>query len=54
MIDLDVTGNFILEEIAKKKGFLRVKKKDPYDLVIVDGNLLPNRDRKIKEKTILF
>ena len=54
MIDLGVTGNFILEEIAKRKGFPRAKKKDPYDLVVVDENLLPNRDRKVKEETILL
>ena len=53
MIDSDVTGNFILEEIAKKKEFFRVKKKDLYDLVIVDKSLLLSRDRKIKEETIL-
>ena len=54
MIDLGVTGNFILEEIAKRKGFPRVKKKDPYNLVVVDGSLLPSKDGKIKEKTILL
>ena len=54
MIDLGVTGNFILEEIAKRKGFLRTKKKDPYDLVVIDGNLLLSRDRKVKEEIILL
>ena len=54
MIDLGVTGNFILEEIAKRKGFPRARKKDPYDLVVVDRSLLLNKDRKIKEETILL
>ena len=54
MIDLGVTGNFILKEIAKKKGFPRAKKKDLYNLGIVDRSLLPSKDRKIKEETILL
>ena len=44
MINSGATGNFISKELAKRKGFPRVKKKDPYDLVIVDRSLLLSRD----------
>ena len=44
MIDLGVTGNFVSKELVKRKGFPRVKKKDPYDLVIVDRSLLLSGD----------
>ena len=54
MIDLGVTGYFILKEITKRKKFLRAKKKDLYDLVVVDRSLLPSRDRKIKKETIIL
>ena len=52
MIDLGVTENFISKDITKKKGFPRAKKKDPYDLVIVDRSLLLSGDRRVKEETI--
>ena len=51
MIDSGATGNFVSEELAKRKGFPRVKKKDPYDLVVVDGSLLPSGDGQVKEET---
>ena len=54
MIDLGVTGNFILEDIAKRKGFPRVKKKEPYDLVIIDRSLLLNGDKRAKEEIIFI
>ena len=54
IINLGVTKNFILEKLAKRKGFLRVKKKDFYNLAIVDRSLLLSRDRKVIEETMLF
>ena len=52
MIDLYVTGNFILKDIAKRKEFLRAIKKDPYDLVIINRSLLLSGDGRIKEETV--
>ena len=54
MIDLGVTGIFLLEKIAKRKGFPRAKKKDPYDIVIVDRSLLLSGDKRVKKKIILL
>ena len=52
IIDSGVTGNFVLEDLAKRKGFPRTKKKNPYDLVIVDRSPLPSGDRKVNKETI--
>ena len=54
IIDLGATGNFVLEDLAKRKGFPRTKKKDPYDLFIVDRSILPNGGRRVEEETILL
>ena len=42
----------MLEDLAKRKGFPRTKKKDPYDLFIVDRSILLNRGRRVEEETI--
>ena len=52
MIDLGATGNFVLEDLAKRKGFPRTRKKDPYDLFVVDGSILLNGGRRVEEETI--
>ena len=51
---LGVTRSFILKDLIKRKGFPLVKKKDPYNLVIIDRSLLLSRDRKVIEETILL
>ena len=52
MIDLGATGNFVSEDLAKRKEFPRTKKKDPYDLFVVDGSILPDGGRRVEEETI--
>ena len=52
MIDSGATGNFVLEDLARRKGFPRTKKKDPYDLFIVDGSTLQNGGRRVEKETI--
>ena len=47
MIDLGVGGDFILEDIAKRKRFPRTIKKDLYGLVIVDRSLLLNGNGRV-------
>ena len=42
-----------LEDITKIKKFPRVKKKDLYDLITIDRNLLLSGDGRVKEETIL-
>ena len=51
---MGATGNFILEDLAKRKGFPRTKKKDLYDLFIVDRSTLLNKCRRVEEETILL
>ena len=52
IINSGVTGNFVLEDLAKRKGFPRTKKKDPYDLFVVDRSTLQNGGRRVEEETI--
>ena len=54
MIDSGATGNFILEDLAKRKGFPRTRKKDPYDLFVVDRSTLLNGGGRVEEETILL
>ena len=44
----------MLEDLAKRKGFPRTKKKDLYDLFVVDRNTLPSRGRRVEEETTLL
>ena len=52
MIDSGATGNFVLEDLAKRKGFPRTRKKDPYDLFVVDRSTLLNGGGRVEEETI--
>ena len=52
--NLSVIGNFILKDLARRKGFPRTKKKDLYDLFIVDKGILLNKGRKVKKEIILL
>ena len=54
IIDLGATGNFVSKDLARKKGFPRTKKKDPYDLFVVDGSTLQNRGRRVEQETTLL
>ena len=44
----------MLEDLARRKEFPRTKKKDLYDLFIVDRSILPDRGRRVEEETILL
>ena len=44
----------MLEDLAKRKGFPRTRKKDLYDLFVVDRSTLLNGGRRVKEETILL
>ena len=52
IIDSDATGNFVLEDLAKRKGFPYTRKEDPYDLFVVDGSILLNGGGRVEEETI--
>ena len=42
----------MLEDLARRKGFPRTKKKDLYDLFIVDRSILLDRGRRVEYKII--
>ena len=42
----------MLEDLAKRKGFPRTRKKDPYDLFVVDRSILLNGGGRVEEETI--
>ena len=48
IIDSGVTKNFMFKTLIEKKSFLTRKKKDVYDLVVINGNSLPSKNGKIK------
>ena len=52
MIDSGATGNFVSEDLAKRKEFPRTRKKDPYDLFVVDRSTLLDRGGRVEEETI--
>lgn len=52
MINSGVIGNFVSEDLARRKGFPRTKKKDLYDLFIVDRSTLQNGGGRVEEETI--
>ena len=42
----------MLEDLARRKEFPRTKKKDLYDLFIVDRSILLDRGRRVEEEII--
>ena len=42
----------MLEDLAKRKGFPRTRKKDPYNLFVVDRSILLNGGGRVEEETI--
>jgi hypothetical protein len=51
MVDSDATGNFMARALVKKEGYSTQKKPDAYNLVIVDGNPLLDRNEKVNKET---
>jgi len=54
MIDSDATDNFIIRALVKKKSYSTQKKPDVYNLVIVDKNLLLNKNERVNRETKLL
>jgi fructose-specific component phosphotransferase system IIB-like protein len=54
MIDSDATDNFIIRAFVKKKDYSTQKKSDAYNLIIVDGNSLLNKNEKVNKETKLL
>ena len=47
MVNSEAIGNFISEELTCKRGLFICVKKDLYDLIIINDNLLPSENGKV-------
>jgi hypothetical protein len=54
MINSDATGNFMARALVKKKDYSTQKKPNAYNLVIVNENLLLNKNEKVNKETKLL
>ena len=54
MIDSNTTKNFIFQKLINKKNSLLNEKKNVYDLIMIDENLLFNENVKMNIKIILL
>ncbi|MGH2639282.1 MAG: retropepsin-like aspartic protease [Rhabdochlamydiaceae bacterium] len=52
MIDSGATGNFITEKVATACGFLIQRKKDPYPLMVVDGEPISSNNGMVTHETV--
>jgi len=50
MVDSGATGNFMVRALVKKEGYSTQKKPDAYNLVIVDGNPLPDENERVNKE----
>jgi len=51
MVDSGATGNFMTRALVEKKGYSTQKKPDAYNLVIVDGNPLLDKNERVNKET---
>ena len=51
MIDSNATSNFMAKALVKKKDYSTQKKPNAYNLMIVDGNSLLDRNEKVNKET---
>jgi len=51
MVDSDATGNFMARALVEREGYPTRKKPDAYNLVVVDGNPLPNGNGRVDRET---
>jgi hypothetical protein len=51
MIDSSATGNFMARALVEKEGYSTQKKPNAYNLVIVDGNPLPDGNERVNKET---
>jgi len=51
MVDSDATDNFMIRALVKKKDYSTQKKPDVYNLVIVDGNSLFDKNERVNKET---
>ncbi len=51
MVDSGATGNFMVRALVEKEDYSTQKKPDVYNLVIVDGNPLPDGNGRVNRET---
>jgi hypothetical protein len=51
MIDFDTTSNFMIKALIKRKEYFTRKKSNVYNLMIVDGNPLLARNKRVNKET---
>jgi len=51
MVNSSATGNFMAKALVKKEGYSTQKKLDAYNLVIVDGNPLLDKNERVDKET---
>jgi len=54
MIDSNATDNFMTRALVKRKEYSTRKKSNVYNLVIVDGNSLLDKNEKVNKETKLL
>ena len=54
MIDFDTIDNFITRALVKRKEYFTWKKFNAYNLIIVDKNLLFNKNKRVNKETKLL
>ena len=51
MINFDATSNFMIRALVEREEYFTQKKSNAYNLMIVDGNSLFNRNEKVNKET---
>ncbi len=54
MIDFNAINNFMIKALVKRKKYFIRKKSNAYNLVIVDKNLLLDKNEKVNKETKLL
>ena len=52
MMNTDATENFMSQSLTRDKEFTTRRKKDFYDLIVIDENSLFNENERVNEETI--
>jgi len=51
MVDSSTIDNFMTKALVKKEGYSTQKKLDAYNLIIIDGNPLLDKNEKVNKET---
>ncbi len=51
MIDFNAINNFITRTLVKRKKYFTQKKSNAYNLIIIDKNLLLDKNKRVNKET---